>query len=118
MGAHREPARIHRVRAGGPSRGVTTHRFLAYTFPSRSPRPAHPAVLGRRDFVEAAPTLPGDPQVGLPPALLCRYDGIEMDGLPPPSGNNSSASWRTPARSTDPPPRESGCGAWSTRSSA
>src|SRR5215510_6260042 len=24
MGAHREPARIHRVRAGGPSRGVTT----------------------------------------------------------------------------------------------
>src|SRR6266511_5675427 len=29
-------------------------RFLAYTFPSRSPGPAHPAVLNRPDFVEAA----------------------------------------------------------------
>jgi len=45
------------------SRGVR-HRFLAYTFPSCSPHPAHPAVLNRRDFVEAAPTLPGDPGSG------------------------------------------------------
>ena len=59
------------------SRGVR-HRFLAYTFPSCSPHPAHPAVLNRRDFVEAAPTLPGDPRIGLPPALLRRYDGEEM----------------------------------------
>src|SRR6266567_6580131 len=96
MGAHREPARIHRVRAGGPSRGVTTHRFLAYTFPSRSPRPAHPAVLNRRDFVEAAPALPGDPRIRLPPASPHRHGGEEMDGLSPPSANDS-ASWRTQA---------------------
>jgi hypothetical protein len=59
------------------SRGVR-HRFLAYTFPSCSPHPAHPAVLNRRDFVEAAPTLPGDPRIRLPPALFRRYDGEEM----------------------------------------
>ena len=59
------------------SRGVR-HRFLAYTFPSCSPHPAHPAVLNRRDFVEATPTLPGDPRIRLPPALPCRYDGKEM----------------------------------------
>ena len=44
------------------------HRFLAYTFPSRSPNPTHPAVLDRSDFVAAAPTLPGDPRIRLPPA--------------------------------------------------
>jgi hypothetical protein len=59
------------------SRGVR-HRFLAYTFPSCSPHPAHPAVLNRRDFVEAAPTFPGDPRIRLPPALPRRYDGEEM----------------------------------------
>src|SRR5271157_1177053 len=40
--------------------------FLAYTFPSRSPRPPHPAVLERRDLVEAAPVLTGDPRLRLP----------------------------------------------------
>ena len=80
-------------RAGGCSRGVQ-HRFLTYTFPSRSPRPTHPAVLNRRDFVEAAPTLTGDSRIRLPPASLRRYDDKEMDGLSPPS-ENSSASWRT-----------------------
>jgi hypothetical protein len=40
----------------------------------------------RRDFVEAAPALPGDPRIRLPPASPRRYDGGEMDGLPPPSG--------------------------------
>lgn len=87
-------------RAGGCSRGVQ-HRFLTYTFPSRSPRPTHPAVLNRRDFVEAAPTLTGDSRIRLPPASLRRYDDKEMDGLSPPS-ENSSASWRT---STAPTPR-------------
>ena len=64
--------------------------------PSRSPRPAHPAVLNRRDFVEAAPALPGDPRIRLPPASPRRRDGKEMDGLSPPSVNDS-ASWRTKA---------------------
>jgi hypothetical protein len=53
-------------------------RFLACTFPLRSPHPAHPAVPGRRDFAEAAPTLPGDPQVRLPPASPRRCDGKAM----------------------------------------
>ena len=41
----------------------------------RSPRPAPPTVLDRRDFVEAAPALPGDPRIRLPPASVRRYDG-------------------------------------------
>ena len=47
-------------------------------------RPAHPAVPNRRDFVEAAPTLPCDPRIRLPPASPHRYHGEEMDGLSPP----------------------------------
>jgi hypothetical protein len=54
-------------------------------------------VLDRRDFVEAAPTLPGDPRFRLPPASPHRYDGEEMDGLSPPS-DDTSASWRTRIR--------------------
>src|SRR5262245_31423541 len=60
-------------------------RFLAYPFPSCSPRPAHPAVLNRRDFVEAAPALPTDPWLRLPPASPHCCDSEEMDGLSPPS---------------------------------
>ena len=55
------------------SRGVK-HRFLACTFSSRSPDPTHPVVLGRPDFVAAAPTLPGVPQIRLPPTSPHRYD--------------------------------------------
>ena len=60
----------------------------------RSPRPAHPAVLNRRDFVEAAPALPGDPRFRLPPASSPPLRRRRDRGLPPPSGN-TSASWRT-----------------------
>ena len=92
------------LRRQGDGRSFTSTRtnsaswrtFLAYTFPSRSPRPAHPAVLNRRGFVEAAPALPGDPRIRLPPASPRRRDGGEMDGLSPPSVNDS-ASWRTQA---------------------
>jgi hypothetical protein len=42
-------------------------------------------VLNRRDFVEAAPTLPGDPRFGLPPASPHRYDGKERKVSHPPS---------------------------------
>src|SRR4029453_16173964 len=52
-------------------------RFLAYPYPSRTPSPTHPVVLGRPDFVEAAPTNPADPQSQLPPASPRRYDGEE-----------------------------------------
>ena len=54
------------------------HRFLAYAFPSRSPGPTNPAVLGRPDFVAAAPALPGVPRIRLPPASPGRYDGPAM----------------------------------------
>jgi hypothetical protein len=36
-------------------------------------------VPGRRDFVEAAPTLPADPRLRLPPASPRRYDGREIE---------------------------------------
>jgi len=70
------------------------HRFLAYTFPSRSPDPAHPAVLDRSDFVAAAPTFPGDPRIRLPPASPDRYDGQETKAfhLHP---TNTAPAWRT-----------------------
>jgi hypothetical protein len=50
------------------------HRFLACTVPSRSPSPTHPAVLGRPDFVAAAPTLPGVSRLRLPPASPTCHD--------------------------------------------
>jgi len=51
------------------------HRFLSYAFPSRSPGPAHLAVLNRPNFVAAAPTLPGISRTRLPPASPHRHDG-------------------------------------------
>ncbi len=72
-----QPAHIHRVRAGQKLK-EPRHRFLAYAFPSRSPGPTHPAVLGRPDFVAAAPTLPSVPRVRLPPASARRYDSGPM----------------------------------------
>ena len=47
------PAHIHQIRAGRSLRDVT-RRFLAYSFPSRSPDPHHLAVLARPGFVGAA----------------------------------------------------------------
>ena len=82
----------------GPN-SASWRTFLAYTFPSRSPRPAHPAVPGRRDFVEAAPTLPGDPRLRLPPASPHRCDGEEMDGLSPPSETTAPRGARLPPAS-------------------
>jgi hypothetical protein len=70
--------------------------FLSYTFPSRSPRPPHPAVPDRRDFVEAAPAFPGDPRLRLPPASPRRCDGEEMDGLSPPSETTAPRGARKP----------------------
>ena len=43
-------------------------RFLAYSFPPRSPDPRHLAVLARPGFVRAAPALPGTTRVRLPSA--------------------------------------------------
>ena len=66
-GAHRHPAHISRIEAGQVSRGVTTPVPCVY-LPASLTGPAHRAVLNRLDFVAAASTLPGIPQVRLPPA--------------------------------------------------
>jgi hypothetical protein len=67
------PALIHQVRAGVPLRDVK-RRFLAYSFPSRSPDPHHLAVLAHPGFVRAAPTLPGTTRIRLPSAPPTCYD--------------------------------------------
>src|SRR6202008_1965218 len=61
------PAPPRHIRAGVKVKDVK-RRFLAYSFPPRSPDPPHLAVLARPGFVRAAPTLPGTTQVRLPPA--------------------------------------------------
>ena len=65
-------------------KGAVTHRFLAYSSPSRSPDPGHLAVLARPGFVRAAPALPGTTRLRLPSAPPSRCDGISGEGLSPP----------------------------------
>jgi hypothetical protein len=62
-----------------------------------APRPAHPAVPGRHDFVEAAPALPGDPRIRLPPAPARCCDSKPMDGLSPPYGQTAPRGAHTKA---------------------
>lgn len=75
------------------------HRFLTYTVPSRSPGPTHPVVLGRPDFVAAAPTQtrrspdPGCRQ--LHPAATTAWRWWSLTSI-----RNNSASWRTMCSST------------------
>ncbi len=75
------------------------HRFLAYTFPSRSPGPTHPAVLGRPDFVAAAPTRtrrsPGPGCRQLHPTATTAKRCRSLTSI-----RNNSASWRTTCSST------------------
>ncbi len=80
------------------------HRFLAYAFPSRSPGPTNPAVLGRPDFVAAAPALPGVPRIRLPPASPGRYDGPAMKDSHLHSDKQRLVAHHSP-RDTPPPPR-------------
>ena len=73
-GTRREPAHIHRVRAGNWSRGVTTPVPLVH-LPVLLTAPALSGSTGTTQLVEAAPTLSADPPSGLPPASPHRYDG-------------------------------------------
>jgi hypothetical protein len=59
-------------------------RFLAYSFPSRSPDPHHLAVLARPGIVGAASTLPGTSRLGLPPASTALLRQDDGGGLSPP----------------------------------
>jgi hypothetical protein len=67
-----------------PHKGAVSHRFLAYSSPSRSPDPAHLAVLARPGFVRAAPALPGTTRIRLPSAPPPCCDRDSGEGLPPP----------------------------------
>ena len=67
-----------------PHQGDVTHRFLAYSSPSRLPDPHHLAVLARPGFVRAAPALPGITRIRLPSASPSRCDGTGGKGLSPP----------------------------------
>jgi hypothetical protein len=60
-----------------PDQGAVTHRFLSYSFPSRSPDPHHLAVLARPGFVRAAPALPGTTRIRLPSASPSCCDRTE-----------------------------------------
>jgi hypothetical protein len=72
------------------------HRFLAYSFPPRSPDPHHLAVLARPGFVRAAPTLPGTTRIRLPPASppCCDKTAAKVSHL----HSNNSASLRRVAQ--------------------
>jgi hypothetical protein len=67
-------------------------RFLAYSFPPRSPDPPHLAVLRRPGFVRAAPTLPGTTRIRLPSATppCCDRTAAKVSHL----HSNNSASRR------------------------
>jgi hypothetical protein len=64
-GAHRFQPRSARFELA-PNQGGVPRRFLAYSFPSRSPDPGHLAVLTYPGFVRAAPALPGTTRIRLP----------------------------------------------------
>lgn len=83
IGCASPPAQIRQVRAGASLRGVE-RRFLAYTFPPRSPHPRRLAVPTRHGFVRAACHPSGHlPEQAAPSftAPLRRDDG---EGLSPP----------------------------------
>src|SRR5436190_5713794 len=71
-------------------------RFLAYSFPPRSPGPPHLAVLARPGFVRAAPTLPGTTRIRLPSASppCCDKTAAKVSHL----HSNNSASLRRVAQ--------------------
>lgn len=66
-GAHRARPRSTRFEPVRTLKDVK-RRFLAYSFPPRSPGPHHLVVLARPGFVRAAPALPGTTRIRLPSA--------------------------------------------------
>ena len=76
-----------------PHKGAVTHRFLAYSSPSRLPDPDHLAVLARPGFVRAAPALPVITRLRLPsaPPPCCDRPTAKVSHL----HSNLSASRRT-----------------------
>ena len=77
------PAHIHQIPGRSKLKG-RNHRFLSYSFPSRSPDPHHLAVLARPGFVRAAPIRPGTSRDRLPSAPPPCCDKVSGEGLSPP----------------------------------
>jgi hypothetical protein len=90
-GTHRARPASARFRAGVKIKDVK-RRFLAYSFPPRSPDPPHLAVLRRPGFVRAAPALPGATRIRLPSATppCCDKTAAKVSHL----RSNNSASRR------------------------
>jgi hypothetical protein len=74
-------------------KGAVSHRFLAYSSPSRLPDPDHLAVLARPGFVRAAPALSVITRIRLPsaPPPCCDRAAVKVSHL----HSNLSASRRT-----------------------
>ena len=104
-GTHRDPARIHRVRAGRASRGVTAPVPRVY-LPVLLTAPAPSGSPGTTRLCRGCSRLPRRPAdqaaSSFTPPLRRQGD----KGLPPPSGTDS-ASWRTTSSSAffSPSPR-------------
>ncbi len=77
------PAHIHQIPGRSKLKG-RNHRFLSYSFSSRSPDPHHLVVLARPGFVRAAPIHPGTSRDRLPPAPPPCCDKVSGEGLSPP----------------------------------
>jgi len=78
------PAQIHRVRAGWSLEGVQPPIHFRYTAPPCLPDPRDPMVLPRPGFVGAAPALPRNSRLGLPPASPGRCDSPAARSHTPP----------------------------------
>ena len=77
------PAHIHQIPGRSRLKG-RNHRFLSYSFSSRSPDPHHLVVLARPGFVRAAPVHPGTSRDRLPSAPPPCCDRVSGEGLSPP----------------------------------
>ena len=96
-GTHRNPARIHRVRAGRASRGVTTPVPRVY-LPVLLTAPAPSGSPGTTRLCRGCSRPPRRPAAQAASSFTPPLRRQGDKGLPPPSGTDS-ASWRTTSSS-------------------
>ena len=92
-GTHRKPAQIHRVRAGGPSRGVTTpvpHVYLPVSLTAPGPSGSTEPTRLRRGCSHPPRRSPAQAASSFTPPLRRQGDGRSLTPI-----RNNSASWRT-----------------------
>jgi hypothetical protein len=93
MGTHRKPAHIHRVGAGGPSRGVTTpvpHVYLPVSLTAPGPSGSPEPTRLRRGCSHPPRRSPAQAASSSTPPLRRQGDGRSLTPI-----RNNSASWRT-----------------------